>query len=89
MISEHPALHPQVATQVVNGLTVIVLADSGEVLVVNSLGTRILDLIDGKRSVAEIARQIEAEYEVPAEEARRDLDEFLQTLSEAGALSTV
>jgi hypothetical protein len=86
MTAEYPALHPQVAMQVVDGLTVIVLADSGEVLVLNALGTRILDLIDGKRSITEIARLIEEEYDVPAEEARRDLDEFLRTLSEAGAL---
>jgi hypothetical protein len=66
---------------------VIVLADSGEVLVLNALGTRIVDLIDGKRSVNEIARLIEEEYDVTAEIARRDLDEFLRTLSEAGALS--
>jgi hypothetical protein len=52
----------------------------------NALGTRIVDLIDGKRSITEIAGLIEEEYDVPAEEARRDLDEFLRTLSEAGAL---
>jgi hypothetical protein len=87
MIAEYPALHSQVAMQIVDGLTVIVLADSGEVLVLNALGTRIVDLIDGKRSVNEIARLIEEEYDVTAEIARRDLDEFLRTLSEAGALS--
>ncbi|HEY7913876.1 MAG TPA: PqqD family protein [Blastocatellia bacterium] len=87
MTAEYPALHPQVAMQVVDGLTVIVLADSGEVLVLNALGTRILDLIDGKRTITEIARLIEEEYDVSAEQARRDLDEFLRTLSEAGALS--
>ena len=87
MVAEYPALHPQVAMQVVDDLAVIVLADSGEVLVVNSLGTRIVELMDGKQSVAEIARRIAEEYDVPAEDARRDLDEFLRTLSEAGALS--
>jgi hypothetical protein len=87
MTAEYPALHHQVAMQIVDGLTVIVLADSGEVLVLNALGTRILDLIDGKRSITEIARLIEEEYDVSSEQARRDLDEFLRTLSEAGALS--
>ena len=87
MVAEYPALHAQVAMQVVDDLAVIVLADSGEVLVVNSLGTRIVELLDGRQSVTEIARRIAEEYDVPVEEARRDLDEFLRTLSEAGALN--
>ena len=87
MTAEYPALHPQVAMQDVDGLKVIVLADSGEVLVVNKLGTRIVELIDGKRTVAEVADALESEYEVSAEELRGDLETFLRTLSDAGALT--
>lgn len=86
MMTDCLTLHPQVAIQTVDGLAVMVLADSGEVLVVNSLGTRILELIDDKRSVTEIANAIESEYLVSAADARRDLETFLQTLREAGAL---
>jgi|SRR5256885_12203340 len=89
MIADYLALHPQVATQTIDGLQVMVLADSGEVLVLNTTGTRILELLDGKRSVASIASAIEAEFEVTAEEARRDLEEFLSMLIEAGALTPV
>src|SRR6266498_1974290 len=88
MTADYPALAAQVAMQTVDGLAVMVLADSGEVLVLNPIGTRILELIDGKRSVAEIAGVIESEYTVSAEEARRDLETFLQTLQEAGALTS-
>lgn len=87
MDAKYPVLHPQVAMQSVDGLAVIVLADSGEVIVVNELGTRIIDLIDGERSTEEVASTIESEYQVTAEEARNDLEEFLQMLTEAGALS--
>jgi hypothetical protein len=72
--------------QSVDGLAVIVLADSGEVIVVNEIGTRIVELIDGKRSAEEVAGTIESEFQVTAEEARSDLEEFLYMLAEAGAL---
>lgn len=88
MMTDYLALAPQVAMQTVEGMAVMVLADSGEVLVLNPTGSRILELVDGKRSLAEIAGIIEAEYQVSLEEVRRDLEAFMQTLQEAGALIT-
>ena len=87
MLSECPALHAQVAMQIVDGLAVIVLADSGEVLVLNATGTRIVELMDGKRSIAELAAAIESEYQVAAPEALSDVEDFLQVLFDAGALT--
>jgi len=66
----------------------MVLADSGEVLVLNPTGTRIIELLDGKRRPGEVAAAIQSEYAVSAEVARRDVDFFLQTLRDAGALFT-
>ena len=86
MNAKYPVLHPQVAMQNVDGLAVIVLADSGEVIVVNEIGSRIVELIDGKRSAEEVAGTIESEYRVTAEEARSDVEDFLQVLAEAGVL---
>ncbi|HKS39178.1 MAG TPA: PqqD family protein [Blastocatellia bacterium] len=86
MNAKYPVLHPQVAMQSVDGLAVIVLADSGEVIVVNEIGSRIVELIDGKRSAEEVAVTIESEFTVTAEEARSDLEAFMQMLAEAGAL---
>lgn len=87
MNSDYPSLDPQVAIQTVDNLAVMVLADSGEVLVLNPVGTRVIELIDGKRSVEEIAALIESEYATTAEDARRDLDSFLKTLLETGAVT--
>ncbi|HJQ22592.1 MAG TPA: PqqD family protein [Blastocatellia bacterium] len=88
MTTDYPTLHPQVALQTIDGLAVMVLADSGEVLVLNPTGTRIVELLDGKRSLGEVADAIESEYAVTAEAARRDVESFLKTLREAGALLT-
>jgi coenzyme PQQ biosynthesis protein PqqD len=86
MNAKYPALHPQVAIQIVDGSAVIVLADSGEVLVFNETATRILGLIDGQRSVAEVAGALESEYKVSPHEAQQDVESFLQTLEQANAL---
>jgi hypothetical protein len=81
-----PDLHPQVAARVVNGQAVIVLADSGEVTVINESGTQIWGWIDGKRSVGEIAAALERRYGLPTETALADTDEFLQTMAEIQAV---
>ncbi|MBI2952677.1 MAG: PqqD family protein [Chloroflexi bacterium] len=78
--------HPQVAARVVDDSAVIVLADVGEVEVLNAVGTFIWELIDGSRRVQEIVDAVEAEYDVGADQARRDVEEFLQTLVDTGAL---
>lgn len=84
--TSYPVPHPQVATRVVDGSAIIVLADSGEVTVLNPVGTRIWELVDGTRSVREIADAIQAEFEVSQEDAQRDVQEFLQTLVDAKAV---
>jgi hypothetical protein len=89
MIADYLALHPQVATQTVDGLKVMVLSDSGEVLVLNATGTRIVELIDSKHSVTEVSHAIEDDYPESAADVRRDLESFLQILLDAGALVDV
>ena len=85
-LNKYPAPHPQVAARTVDEAAVIVLADTGEVTVLNAVGTRIWELADGSRNIAEIIAAIEAEYEVSAEQAQQDVTVFLQRLDEAGAL---
>jgi coenzyme PQQ biosynthesis protein PqqD len=71
----------------VDGSAVIVLADAGEVTVLNPVGTSVWDLIDGARTVADIVAAIQAEYDVSAAQAEQDVAQFLNTLVEAGALT--
>ncbi len=85
--SKYPVSHPQVASRVVDGTAVIVLADSGEVSMLNSVGTRVWELVDGKRSVREIANAIVNEYDVTADVAERDVASFMQLLIDAKAVT--
>lgn len=86
-LSHYPVPHPQVAARIVDGSAVIVLADSGEVNVLNPVGSRVWELIDGTRSGQAIVQSIVAEYAVTPEQAARDVEAFLQTLLDANAIT--
>ena len=86
-LAKYPVSHPQVAARIVDGSAVIVLADSGEVTVLNPVGTSIWEKIDGAHSVGDIVAALQVEYEVDAAQAEQDVAEFLHTLLEAGAVT--
>jgi len=79
-LNSFPVPHPQVAAQIVDDETVIVLADAGEVAVLNPVGTRVWELIDGLRTVQQIVEAITDEYEVSPLEAQEAVQAFLETL---------
>ena len=85
--SKYPVLHPQAASRIVDDSAVIVLADTGQVNVFNAVGTRIWDLIDGKRTPQDIARVIQSEYDVSPETATQDVEAFLKALLEIKAIT--
>ncbi len=81
-----PIRHPQIASRVVEGQEIILYADSGEVTVLNDVGTRVWELIDGARSVDDIIGVIAGEYVVERAIAERDVAEFLQDLARREAI---
>jgi hypothetical protein len=80
MNNKYPVPTAQVAARVVEGQAVIILADSGEVNVLNQVGTRIWEMVDGKHTVDAITATIVREFDVPLETARHDVEEFIQGL---------
>jgi coenzyme PQQ biosynthesis protein PqqD len=86
LVNKRPAPHPQVASRIVDGEALIVLADSGEVTVLNSIGSRVWELADGSRSVGEIVETIVAEYDTTREQAEQDVVAFLQELEQGKML---
>ena len=54
--------------------------------VLNSTAARIWELCDGSRTVAAVAREIAAAYELPYQQALADVDEFVADLRRAGLL---
>jgi hypothetical protein len=65
---------------------VIVLPEQGKIKVLNEVGARIWSLVDGQRSVREIAEQLSAEYHLPQTEAEADTLEFVDQLLAKGVL---
>jgi hypothetical protein len=84
-----PALHPQAAARRVGGQMLVVLADRGEVMVLNESGAAFWDWIDGEHSGAELAALLEAHYGLAHADALQDVDDFLQSLVEADAILLV
>lgn len=80
MFDKYPAPHPQVAARIIDGEAVILLPENVQVKVLNVVGSRIWELADGTRSVGEITKIIVAEYDVTAQQAERDVNEFIQEL---------
>lgn len=85
--TRYPLAHPQVAARIVDGNAVILLAESGEVNVLNGVGTRVWELSDGAHSVADILATIVDEYAVAPERAAAEVHSFLETLINARMLT--
>ena len=76
----YPKPHPQTAGRVIDGEAILMLADDSEIQVLNSVGSRVFELADGSRSVADIAEAIATEYEVDEAQAHQDVLAFLRQL---------
>jgi len=71
------------AWQRVDGEMVLMQADAGELLGLNAVGARAWELVDGVRSLDDIARTIAAEFAVDEPRALRDLEAFFADLAAA------
>jgi hypothetical protein len=78
-------------TRSIAGETIIVpiknnVGDLDSIYTLNEVATAIWQLIDGKKSVSQMAEEICTTYDVTPEEAKKDTLEFLNSLKEAGLL---
>lgn len=83
-----PRRHPDAACRVYDGEALIVLPQGHVYKVLNGVGTRIWDLIDGIRTESGIAQEISSEYEVTYERALQDVVEFIGDLAANGMLAS-
>lgn len=81
-----PVYHPQVAMTVTDGQAVIVLADTGQVIVLNEMGTYIWSLCSGKKTISQIVQLITQDYQVDLNTAQDDAQGFLQQMLDLGAI---
>lgn len=82
-----PRKHPDSASRVYDGEAFIVLPQSHQYKILNQVGTRVWELIDGVRTVDDMVKVIVEEYDIPAETARKDVADFINDLRENGMLA--
>jgi hypothetical protein len=78
---------PDAASRTYDGQATIVLPSRAEVKVLNELGSRVWDAIDGCRTLAQILETLLEEYDVPREQAERDVLDFVGELRTQGMVS--
>lgn len=82
-----PKRNPDAAFRVIDGEAIVVLPERGEVKVLNVVGSRIWELMDGESTVDQISKKICKEYEVNEKEALTDISDFLAQLNNNGMLA--
>ena len=81
-----PEKNPDLMWRSLDDGTVIINPEQGDVRVLNDVGARVWELVDGQRSVSQIAREITQEYEVSLDDANKDLQEYLKVMITKGLL---
>jgi pantoate kinase len=71
----------------VDGETALLSVDEGAYFAIDSVGSRVWELIDGERSLAEICELLVTEYDVSLEECQGDVLGFAEYLEKAGLVN--
>jgi len=77
---------PDVRFRAVGGEGVVVRQDAAEVMVVNGVAVRVLELLDGARSVGVVLDALAQEFEVERPTLERDVIAYLDELLGAGVI---
>jgi hypothetical protein len=77
---------PEAVYQTVGEEAVLINLNTGAYYSLNDTGTVFWELLDGRRTVAECARRIAADYEVEAEVVEADLLELATDLQNEGLI---
>jgi coenzyme PQQ biosynthesis protein PqqD len=77
---------PDVRYRAIDDETVVIRQEAAEALVLNEVAGRLLDLIDGRRTVAAIVAELQNEYDVAPETLAADVAAYLTELLESRLL---
>jgi hypothetical protein len=79
-------LRRDVRFRLVAGEAVILRQEAAEVMGLNAVGSRLLALVDGSRSLSAMVDVLESEFDAPRERLESDALGFARELVEAGVL---
>jgi hypothetical protein len=77
---------PDVRYRVIDDEAVVVRQREGDVLVLNQVAARVLQLVGENLSPTEIGDRVVEEYEAPAKAIREDVERFLDELEKLDVL---
>lgn len=84
-----PAHHPRIAARVFSGEAVIITPAENMVRMLNPVGSRVWELVDGTHTVEEIAAALTQEFDVELAQARGSATAFVDELAAKGLLAFV
>lgn len=87
ILTSIPRPNPEIIARRLETESVLVMPIKGKIKVLNDVGARVWDLIDGARSIEEICHSISQEYSISIETARQDVQTFLSQLADRGMVS--
>jgi hypothetical protein len=81
-----PTRNPASSSRTIDGQAVIAISEMAQIHILNDVGTRVWNLIDGSRTVSEITalvtRQLEDEgYEGVSSTVAADIEEFFEAMA--------
>lgn len=79
-----PTRDPELVWRELDEELVIVRPSDGQIKVLNGVGAFVWQSLDGRRAVGDLAELVSAEYEISAQEAKSDIEDFLGQLTEGG-----
>jgi len=79
-------LRPDVRYRIIDGEAVVIRQDDAEVVVLNGVGARVLELVHAAKPVSALLEVLCAEYQVSQKELERDIFGFLEELLAAGVI---
>lgn len=80
---------PDLRYRLIDGEAVVVRQEAAEVLALNGVGARVLELLDGRRTVGEVVDRLYGEFEVDRAELERDVARFVAELATIGVTEEV
>lgn len=87
IIDQIPVANQDVIGKFIDGELLLIHPNHGKVRVVNTVGGRIWELINGVRTIKDIIIQLVSEYQVEYEQAEKDTLAFLISMREIGLIS--
>lgn len=88
-LSDVPARVPEVVSRLIDGEAVLVHPRQGKIRVLNPVGARLWEQVDGRSTVETLARSLATEYVVDLAQAQEDTLAFFGDLVRRGVLTLV